>query len=488
VIRDLRRLASGEFDLLVIGGGIYGLATAYDAAQRGLSVALVERADFGGATSFSHLKTIHGGLRYLQTGDLRRMRESIRERRAFARIAPRFVAPLAFVMPASGSLTRHPLAMKVAFAIDAFIGSDRNEGLPASHHLPAGKIISSDDCRARFGQDCRPSAADARHAAVWHDYETVHGERLTLAFALAADAHGGGLANYVEATGALKSGSTLIGVRARDVLTEDTFDIRARSVAVAAGPWTSTLLSLTGVRRTWPLIKAMNLVTTRPARTAAMVVPTRSGRALVMLPWQGRTLVGTSESVVEQKPDDQQALRSDVSTFLAEINETFSGFGLDASEVSLVHRGIVPAVKDHRGFKLMGHSSVLDHASDGIPNLVSIVGVKYTTARVVAERAVDLVLKKLGRSPVACRTAETVLPTAGLQDAPPENPIRDAVETEMAQTLVDAVVRRTGRGAAGYPGDGLAFEYASAMQALKGWSIERLASEITALKRFYELT
>src|SRR5204862_625911 len=125
--RDLEALTDRTFDVLVVGGGIYGLAIAYDAAQRGLAVALVERQDFGSATSFNHLKTIHGGLRYLQTGDLRRMRESIRERRAFARIAPRFVAPLAYVMPASGSLTRRPLAMTAAFAVDAFIGSDRNE-------------------------------------------------------------------------------------------------------------------------------------------------------------------------------------------------------------------------------------------------------------------------------------------------------------------------------------------------------------------------
>ena len=144
MIRDLSRLASVEFDLLIIGGGIYGLAAAYDAAQRGLSVALVERADFGSATSFNHLKTLHGGLRYLQTADLRRMRESIRERRAFARIAPRFVAPLAFVTPTSNSLTRNPLAMKAAFALDAVVGSDRNDGLPPSHHLPPGRLIASD--------------------------------------------------------------------------------------------------------------------------------------------------------------------------------------------------------------------------------------------------------------------------------------------------------------------------------------------------------
>src|SRR5215210_6555954 len=170
MIRDLSRLSARDFDLLVVGGGIYGLATAYDAAQRGLSVALVERADFGAATSFNHLKTIHGGLRYLQSADFGRMRESIRERRAFARIAPRFIATLPFVMATSRSLTRNPLAMRAAFAIDALVGSDRNDGLEPALHLPAGRIVSG--------------------SAVWHDYQTVRGDRLTLAFALAAAQHG----------------------------------------------------------------------------------------------------------------------------------------------------------------------------------------------------------------------------------------------------------------------------------------------------------
>src|ERR1051326_2678543 len=97
--RDLDQLAGRTFDVLVVGGGIYGLTTAYDAAQRGLSVALIDKGDFGAATSFNHLTTIHGGLRYWQSADLARMREGVRERRTFARIAPRFVAPLAFVMP-----------------------------------------------------------------------------------------------------------------------------------------------------------------------------------------------------------------------------------------------------------------------------------------------------------------------------------------------------------------------------------------------------
>src|SRR3954451_10920028 len=116
--RDLAELASRRFDVLVVGGGIYGLTIACDAAQRGLSVALVERGDFGSGTSFNHLRTIHGGLRYLQTLDIGRARESIGERRTLARIAPWAVRPLPFVLPLQNSLTRGPAAMAAAFLLD----------------------------------------------------------------------------------------------------------------------------------------------------------------------------------------------------------------------------------------------------------------------------------------------------------------------------------------------------------------------------------
>src|SRR5881296_4672733 len=104
MIRDPDRLTGRTFDVLVVGGGIYGLTIAYDAAQRGLSVALVERNDFGSGASFNHLRTIHGGLRYLQSLDVGRARESVRERRTIATIAPSAVAPLRFVLPLAPSI------------------------------------------------------------------------------------------------------------------------------------------------------------------------------------------------------------------------------------------------------------------------------------------------------------------------------------------------------------------------------------------------
>ena len=186
-------------------------------------------------------------------------------------------------------------------------------------HLPAGRIVAGVECRELFDG----AHALVASAAVWHDYQTINGDRLTLSFAKAAAANGAVLANYVEAIGPLKLGERLAGVNARDNLTGQTFDVRARILVNAGGPWAATLFDRSGSRTGWPLLKAMNLVTSRPARKAALVGATRAGRALVMMPWKGRTIVGTSESSDLRQPDDQDARRDEVAAFLAEINETF---------------------------------------------------------------------------------------------------------------------------------------------------------------------
>src|SRR3954468_16540196 len=165
--RDLEQLSGRTFDLLVVGGGIYGLAIAYDAAQRGLSVALIERHDFGSGASFNHLRTIHGGLRYLQSFASGRARESIRERRTIARIAPQAVRPLPFAVPLYRSLLRGKLAMGAGFALDRLVAADRNRGVLPSHRLPGGRVISRSQAAQRFPGLKRQGLTGA---AVFYDY------------------------------------------------------------------------------------------------------------------------------------------------------------------------------------------------------------------------------------------------------------------------------------------------------------------------------
>lgn len=556
--RDLERLADTTFDLLVIGGGIHGLAAAYDAAQRGLSVALVEQGDLGSGSSFNHLKTVHGGLRSLQTADVARFRESIRERHAMARIAPHLVQPLGFLLPTTRALTRSRMAFAVAFTLDAMLGADRNRDLPPHLHLPAGRVLSREECAAIDPETF--AGADARFTggALWFDYQMPRAERLTLAFAHAAAAAGATLANYVAAERLLvDSAQHVTGARVRDVKSgadaDATFDVRARTVLNAAGAGIGPLLASSGVGVEWPLQKAINLVTTRassgvgaatPSGGSPVAIASSHGTGtFIRIPWNGRSIIGTWHSDSPAAAKTMAVSEEELAAVIADVNAAFPGLSLMTREVTLVHRGLVPAVAvpadvgRAAAVKQQSQAAVLDHGVDGVRGLFSIRGVKYTTGRLIAERAIDQIEQRLGRQPTASRTARTALP--GSVDTPIDALAREiaaaapaitpdtadhlarsygaswrdvlalardtpsltarvdashpaiaaeviyAVRQEMALTLTDLIVRRIQLGSAGYPGDVAAARAAALMQQECGWSEERTARERVALREFY---
>ena len=196
MFRDLRALAADPFDAVVIGGGVYGLATLWDLASRGLRVALLERGDFAAATSFNSLKTIHGGIRALQHGSLREMREFVRERRALAIIAPHLVRPLPFVVPTYRHPIRNRAAMGLFFATYDRLAADRNRGVDPSRHLPRSRTVGRADC-LRLNPAIDPTGVTG--GAVWHDYQLQATERLPMALLRSAVEAGAVAANYVEA-------------------------------------------------------------------------------------------------------------------------------------------------------------------------------------------------------------------------------------------------------------------------------------------------
>ncbi|MFO7695266.1 MAG: FAD-dependent oxidoreductase [Vicinamibacterales bacterium] len=538
MIRNVSSLASRRFDVLVIGGGIHGLAVAYDAAQRGLSTALVERADFGSGSSFNHAKTVHGGLRSLQSGDLVKARFSIGERRAMARIAPPLVTPLAFMMGTTRTIMRSTWAMRAGFLLDAALGFDRNAGVTPHLRLPAGRVLGREDYERAFGSNAR---AGVTGVARWSDYHMAESDRLTLAFAQAAAAHGAVLANYAEATDALVRDGRLTGLRVVDRLSGAMLDVEARITVNAAGAACRPWMERFGARPTFPLLKAMNLVTTRPAGPVALSAPTSGGRLLLIMPWRGRMLVGTSHSDQPADPADTRVGGEELRDFVAEVNSAFPALGLSERDVTLVHRGVVPAVRDRRGaLGLMGHHRIHDHARDGVAGAISVAGVKYTTARGVAQQVVDLAGSQLGVSMPACRTGASRLPfwdfvsvgeeekraaeaagalldpasvralvaTHGTAWRPvvarcekdpamaarlapnvpyPAAAVVHAIEEEMAVTLADVVVRRLPMGSAGHPGDEAVAACGAVMAAALGWDAERLAAEIGAVRDFYRI-
>jgi glycerol-3-phosphate dehydrogenase len=535
MIRDLDQLTGRTFDVLVVGGGIYGLAIAYDAAQRGLSVALVEQQDFGSGTSFNHLRTIHGGLRYLQSLDVRRARESVRERRTVARIAPHAVQPMRFALPLYRSLMRGKLAMRAGFALDRVVSIGRNRGVPTSHRLPGGRVVGRGNAVQRFPGLRRQGLTGA---AVFYDYVAIEADRYTFSFALAAAEHGAALANHVEAVAPLVDGRRVVGVSARDMLGTRAIDISARLTINATGARIDRLLKPLGLSTGMQMLKAMNLVTKRDAGDEALGGRSTTGRNLFLVPWRDRALFGTWESDTVCDPEDTEVAERDVAAFITELNQAFPALDLTLADVTLVHRGVVPAAVTGGRVSLEGHEQIRDHSAHGVEGLLSVAGTKFTTARAVAEKITNTALSKLQHARVRCRTASTPLPGGSVRDVglaiadarrefdeglpadtiphliaaygsryrdvmeiaadrpdwririAPGSPVIGAelilaARKEMAPTLADIVIRRTPLGAVGYPGDDPVARAAAIVGRELTWSDDRRRDEIAAVQRFY---
>ena len=535
--RHVEDLARGRYDLLVVGGGIHGLFAAYDAAQRGLSVALVERADFGSGLSFNHQRTIHGGLRALENGHLQKSRRQINERRTWARIAPHLLRPLPFLIGTYRWTRRSRWLIKAGFAVYDQVGRRRNADVSPELHLPKGRLESAAATKRLF-----PGVAQAglTGGAIWYDYQTHHPDRLTWTVALAAQQAGAQLVNYVSALKPMTSGNRVTGAEVRDELTGATYTIEASATLLAAGGRLPLVMAAFGVDGAPPLLRAMNVLLNRPARDIATAAPGPSGRMLTSVPWSGFVLVGTHQSVGTVAPDETAPPAEAMDAFLADANATFPKLGAERKDIRMVHHGLTPAMTHGGRVDLLPESQVIDHGRQGAGGLFSIVGVKYTTARGTAERAVTEICRSIGRPAASCRTGTTVLPHAGIADAEgrlietlrdlrldlerdviehltswygteasdvarfaasidradriqPTSPvlaaeIAYAARRAQAQHLSDAVLRRTSLGSAGHPGRVALERAADVMRQALGWTEEQRNGEIAVTEAIYPAT
>jgi glycerol-3-phosphate dehydrogenase len=551
--RDVEALSEKPFDLIIVGGGVYGAAAAWDASLRGLSVALVEKDDFGSATSFNNLKTIHGGLRYIQHADFRRMRESIRERRTLMKIAPHLVHPLGFLVPTYRQLKQSRTAMAIALALNDLMSYDRNRLDDPEKFLPPGRLISRSEC-IELAPGARQQGLTG--GAIWYDAQMYSSDRMTLSFVISAAKAGARVANHLEVNGFLREGSRIIGIRGRDGIDGEEIEIRGRVVLNVAGPWVDRVLALLGEAERPPLVhfsKAMNLVTRpivekiavgvscRRAHRDEDAIIGRGSRFLFIVPWRECSIIGTSHASYEGEPDAVEASEEDVQELIDDVNQAYPGAKLGRDDVRLVHRGILPMVPgtgSSSGVTLVKQYTIRDHRREGIEGLLSMVGVKYTTARDVAQKAVDQVFDQLGKASPPCTSAET--PVYGgaierfddflreaLKQKPPElsdasvrhlvhtygtayrkvleavekNPklvepvnenspvlraeIVHAIREEQALDLASAVMRRTELGSAGHPGRPTLEAVGEIMSAELGWDSNRTRSEMERVDEIY---
>ena len=430
--RDLHSLSRSSYDVAVVGGGIHGICALHEAARRGLSACLIERGDFVGATSSNSLKTIHGGLRYLQHADFGRMRESIRERARLLRIAPHLVRPLAFVLPTRGHGLHSKPVMRAALLLNDVIGFDRSAGVIPGRVIPRGRVIGRAEIAALVpGLDV--ARGELTGGAVWYDCQVTNTERLAFAYLHSAVAAGGVCANYVEATGLLLKDGRVLGVKAKDALGGDRFEIRARAVVNAAGPWVDRLLRelpAASATRRFHTSKAFNLVTRRlhASHAVGFRVPTafsdsdamfnKGDRLFFVVPWKQFSLIGTRHLPYRGDPDQFAVTEADVELFLAEINAACPAAGLTRADVVAVLGGMLPETPRARSgeVQLVKHSSIHDHSADGAQGLFSVVGVKWTTARATGAKALDAVEAQLRPGAERRRAPEAPLYGGEIED------------------------------------------------------------------------
>ena len=539
--RQPESLARDHFDVLVVGGGITGAFIAWDAALRGLRTALIEKGDFGGATSAASSKLLHGGVRYLQQAQLHKVRESAMERAHLQHIAPHHSHYVPFLVPAYRSLAKSRLALNVAMAAyEALcIGEKRiignAEKLPPSfQRLSRAEVLES----APYLD--KPSLTGA---VVLFESHMHSSERMTLSIIKSAAARGAEVCNYLRADSFLREGGAVTGVHATDLDSGGSLDIGARVTINAAGPWIPLLQdrdqkrsTTTGYARGAHLVLegfALSHAVALPTGKGAQSVVDRGGRHVFLIPWRNRALVGTSYASYSGNLDELRVEPEDVHELLDAVNDAAPGLRLDESHIAHSFCGLYPLqAQDIRTgvYQGTGEYLVIDHATHGeARGLITALGAKYTTARKVAELAVNAAQRHLGGTPAPAGTrgqrcvggdigdiralTRSVAAATGDQDcaehlvqshgtdalriagrvaagaATPlsaNQPVTLAeidhiLEEEMVQHLDDVVFRRTGLGTVGHPGVACLEAIAARMSGRFGWSDARREREIRSV-------
>jgi len=480
---------SQDFELIVVGGGIHGVMLAYEAGLRGVRALLVERADFGAATSFNSLRIVHGGLRYLQSTDLPRFFESVAERRWLLREFPDLVFPLACLMPLYGDGMRRPGVLRIALAVNDLLSSGRNRGVPPANGLPGGEVLSPERVAGIFPEVRREGL---QGGAVWHDACVPDSQLLIARLLQRAERLGASALNYVEATALRESAGQVSGLVARDTVSGETLEFTAPRVVNAAGPWCEDVARRLGADKPGLMHRsiAWNVLFDRPALAdhALALVPPRPGAPTYFAtPWKGRLLVGTVHAPWTSSVESPAPGEAGIDAFIEDLNASVPGLGLKRDSITRVFSGILPA-KQADGAELTVREKFVDHGQDGGPRgLYSIVGIKLTTARAVADKTLRRVFPGKRRNAAADDTAETA--EAPLADALPQilqtggdsGRRRESLEALLARNAVvhldDLLFRRTDS----WCEPDRAIELARAVATVLGWSDAERRDEMDRL-------
>ena len=532
------------FDVVVIGGGITGAAVCYEAASRGLSAALFEKGDFSEATSAASSKLIHGGLRYLSNMEYGLVRESLRERRIMSNIAPNFVYPTPMMFPHyRASFKSNKWIIKIGLTLYDRLAVGKGDTWDKSKRIPGHETVSS-----KKALELQPiiKKEGLTGASIFYDCISIFPERLTLAFIKSALYHKAKAANYASVTGFLmdESKKNVCGVMVRDLLKEKSYSVRAKVTINCAGPWSDRILqTLLKDKNTARLKRSegIHIITKRIAKDDMVVsAVTPNGRHCFLIPWRGHTLIGTTDKPYDGDPDDYRVTRESILELIHEVNGSFENLELTPDDVLYAYGGLRPLVESRKKetYRSSRKYEIRDAADHGIGGLLTVEGGKWTTSRGLAEKVLDRLRKKTGLSIGPSVSAGQYLKgseirdmNAFLADIKAENPDfhedtvdyvgriygveyekvlalarrdrtlaqrlnRDGeipaqvvygVHHEMACTLKDIALRRTGIATLKNPGEEILLRTAKIMARELNWDQEKISEEVKTTMNFLEV-
>ncbi|MCK7540977.1 MAG: glycerol-3-phosphate dehydrogenase/oxidase [Marinilabiliales bacterium] len=400
--RFIEEESSEKFDLIIVGGGITGAAVAYIAAARSLSVALFEKKDYGGATSAATSKLIHGGLRYLANGELKLVRESLRERRILGNIAPNFVYSLPFLMPMYRRWKGNIWKMLVGMYIYDALSYDKKDTWDKSKRLQNHRLISH---RKTIRLEPNLKMEDLRNAFYFFDYQSIFPERLTLAFVKSAAEYGARVSNYTPVEGfVFGDGNRITGVKVRDVFTGMTKEVHGDLIVNCGGTWADKILNLAAgrdfsahkVKRS----EGIHIITKKIAGNHVVSLQTEDGGHMMIMPWRDHSLIGTTDKEFHGDPDEYRVSRESINEIINKRSMKISG-RRSLVRISLhAYGGLRPLVDDQTkgSYETSRKYEVYDNATDGIEGMITVEGGKYTTSRSLAREVLKLISTKLNRT------------------------------------------------------------------------------------------
>ena len=421
--RDIDTWANQSFDIVIIGGGINGSAVAWEAALRGYSVALVERGDFGWATSSNSAKIAHCGMRYLQHADLNRMKTSIRERINLVQNAPQLVDSLPFIMPVYGHGIKGKEAVATYLKVYDLLSRQKAQLSDPDRRVKNSGMLPPDDVLAIMPGI---SMEGLTGAGIWQEGQMHNTERLLLAYLKSANSQGAKIANYADVTEITHENNRVTGVKIDDLHGGNSITVRAELVINATGPWAVHSLLSEELRHssTYGIhaSKAFSLLTKSFTNSVAFTFPIKpmyaDKKALIdkgcsmqfAIPWRDSTMVASLHLACEtDNPDNISITAEEISMYIELINEGYPKANLSHADIKNILWGIIPAEEKGSAAPLK-HHKIIDHQkTDDLSGLLTIVGVKYTTARDVAEETIAIAEKSLELRKTASTSAERPL-------------------------------------------------------------------------------